>query len=55
MELEEELDKLYALPLDEFTTARNELAKSFVRCCRHAGSLGRLPRPCAAWFNRPEP
>jgi len=26
--LEERLDELYALPLDEFTAARNELAKA---------------------------
>jgi predicted ribosome quality control (RQC) complex YloA/Tae2 family protein len=42
---DEELDALYALPLDQFTAARNELAKS-----RKDAELRKLPKPSVpAW------
>ena len=52
MELEQELDRLYALPLEEFTAARNELAKRLRKEDRRdeADRVKALPKPSvAAW------
>jgi hypothetical protein len=52
VELDEELDRLYALPLDEFTAARNELAKRLRKESRReeADLVKALSKPSvAAW------
>ena len=47
MSLDDDLDRLYQLPLTEFTTARNEIAK---RAGAHAGDVKKLAKPpIAAW------
>src|SRR5437868_2742976 len=45
--LESEIDRLYQLPLSEFTKARDELAK---REASHRAAIGRLQKPnLPAW------
>jgi hypothetical protein len=47
MSLDSEIDRLYQLPPDEFTAARNDLAK---RAGPKAGDVRKLPKPpLAAW------
>jgi hypothetical protein len=49
LKLERELDGLYALPLEEFTAARNELARHLKReGDPRAGEVGRLAKPTVA-------
>ena len=51
-DLESELDRLYALPLEEFTAARNELAKELRKdgSAEDAELVRALPKPSvAAW------